>query len=222
MTQVLRGKVAVITGGTRGFGLAVARAYAAEGAAVVISGRTAQAVESVVAGLTAAGAQASGLRADAAEAAQVQTLAAFALQKHGRFDVWVNNAGTSAPFGPTFAASPDRSTAISSAAQKADADGRFELDGLGAIGYLIDRPLLDLAGLITPEVIPFIADADQLAGWMAAREAGYAVFFPDFSPAYARLAVDPRLRQIYCADHPWTRQVGRRNLCVYRLLESGN
>ncbi len=107
MTQVLRGKVAVITGGTRGFGLAVARAYAAEGAAVVISGRTAQAVESVVAGLTAAGAQASGLRADAAEAAQVQTLAAFALQKHGRFDVWVNNAGTSAPFGPTFAASPD-------------------------------------------------------------------------------------------------------------------
>ncbi len=93
---------------------------------------------------------------------------------------------------------------------------------IGAIGYLIDRPLLDLAGLITPEVIPFIADADQLAGWMAAREAGYAVFFPDFSPAYARLAVNPRLRQIYCADHPWTRQVGRRNLCVYRLLEPGN
>lgn len=107
MTQVLQGKVAVITGGTRGFGLAVARAYAAEGAAVVISGRTAQAVEAAVAGLTAAGAQASGVRADAAEAAQVQTLAAFALQKHGRFDVWVNNAGSSAPFGPTFAASPD-------------------------------------------------------------------------------------------------------------------
>lgn len=107
MTQVLQGKVAVITGGTRGFGLAVARAYAAEGAAVVISGRTAQAVEAVVSGLTAAGVQASGLRADATEAAQVQTLAAFALQKHGRFDVWVNNAGISAPFGPTFAASPD-------------------------------------------------------------------------------------------------------------------
>ncbi len=107
MTQVLQGKVAVITGGTRGFGLAVARAYAAEGAAVVISGRTAQAVEAAVAGLTAEGAQASGLRADVAEAAQVQTLAAFALQKHGRFDVWVNNAGSSAPFGPTFAASPD-------------------------------------------------------------------------------------------------------------------
>jgi NAD(P)-dependent dehydrogenase (short-subunit alcohol dehydrogenase family) len=107
VTQVLQGKVAVITGGTRGFGLAVARAYAAEGAAVVISGRTAQAVEATVAGLTAKGAQASGLRADVAEAAQVQTLAAFALQKHGRFDVWVNNAGSSAPFGPTFAASPD-------------------------------------------------------------------------------------------------------------------
>ena len=107
MSNRLSGKVAVITGGTRGFGLAVARAYAAEGAAVVISGRTAQSVEAAVAGLTAAGAQASGVRADVAEAAQVQTLAAFALQKHGRFDVWVNNAGSSAPYGPTFAASPD-------------------------------------------------------------------------------------------------------------------
>jgi NAD(P)-dependent dehydrogenase (short-subunit alcohol dehydrogenase family) len=107
MSDRLSGKVAVITGGTRGFGLAVARAYAAEGAAVVIAGRSATVVEAAVAGLTASGARASGVRCDVAEAAQVQTLAAFALQKHGRFDVWVNNAGSSAPFGPTFAASPD-------------------------------------------------------------------------------------------------------------------
>ncbi|MBN1135661.1 MAG: hypothetical protein JXM73_03705 [Anaerolineae bacterium] len=93
---------------------------------------------------------------------------------------------------------------------------------IGAIGYLIDRPLLDLAGLITPEVIPFIADADQLAGWMAGRGAAYAVFFPDFSPAYAQLAADPRFEQLHCADHAWTRQVGQRNLCVYRLAGLGD
>ena len=93
---------------------------------------------------------------------------------------------------------------------------------IGAIGYLTDRPLLDLAGLITPEVIPFIADAGQLAEWMAARGAAYAIFFPDFSPTYAQLAADPRLEQIYCADHAWTRQRGHHDLCVYRLTHAGD
>lgn len=88
---------------------------------------------------------------------------------------------------------------------------------IGAIGYFTDRPLLDLAGLITPEVVPFIADADRLAGWMAARGTAYAVFFPDFSSAYARLAADPRLRQVYCTGYAWTRAAGRANLCVYQL-----
>jgi hypothetical protein len=91
---------------------------------------------------------------------------------------------------------------------------------IGAIGYLIDRPLLDLAGLITPEVIPFIADAGRLTDWMVARGAAYAVFFPDFSPTYAQLAADPRFLQIYCADHPWTRAAGHHNLCVYRLVQT--
>jgi len=93
---------------------------------------------------------------------------------------------------------------------------------IGAIGYLTDRPLLDLAGLITPEVIPFIADAGQLADWMVVRGADYAVFFPDFSPTYARLAADPRFQQVHCADYAWTRHMGLHNLCVYRLLEPDN
>jgi len=88
---------------------------------------------------------------------------------------------------------------------------------IGAVGYLAHRPLLDLAGLITPEVVPFIADADQLADWMLDHEAVYAVFFPDFSPTYAQLAADPRLQQVYCTGYAWTLSVGHKNLCVYRL-----
>ncbi len=88
---------------------------------------------------------------------------------------------------------------------------------IGAIGYLADRPLLDLAGLITPEVVPFIDDAGRLAEWMEARGAAYAVFFPDFSAAYRRLAIDPRLEEVYCSGYAWTRAAGHANLCVYRL-----
>ncbi len=89
---------------------------------------------------------------------------------------------------------------------------------IGAVGYFTDRPLLDLAGLITPEVIPFIDDAEQLAGWMVERGVAYAVFFPDFSPAYVRLASDPRLQQVHCTDYLWTQTVGHQNMCVYRLV----
>jgi hypothetical protein len=88
---------------------------------------------------------------------------------------------------------------------------------IGAVGYLTARPLLDLAGLITPEVIPFIADAEQLADWMIQQGASYAVFFPDFSPTYAQLAVDPRLEEVHCTDYAWTRSMGHQNMCVYRL-----
>ena len=90
---------------------------------------------------------------------------------------------------------------------------------IGAIGYVTDRPLLDLAGLITPEVIPFITDAGRLADWMASKGAAYAVFFADFSPTYAQLAADPRFQQVFCADHAWTRAAGHHNLCIYRLTQ---
>jgi hypothetical protein len=49
---------------------------------------------------------------------------------------------------------------------------------IGAIGYFTQRPLLDLAGLISPEVIPFIRDEAQLMDWMNARQVAYFVTFP--------------------------------------------
>ncbi len=99
--KTLANKVAVITGSTRGLGLAIAQAYAAEGAAVVITGRAQSTVDAVVAKLAASGATVAGLACDVGDLEQVAALGAFAAERFGHIDVWVNNAGLSAPYGPT-------------------------------------------------------------------------------------------------------------------------
>src|SRR5512138_3408036 len=101
MEGVLKTKVAVITGGSRGLGYAIAEAYAREGAKVVIASRTRNAVDRAVRKLRESGAQAEGLACDVSNLQQVEALADFAVQKFGRLDIWVNNAGLSAPYGPT-------------------------------------------------------------------------------------------------------------------------
>jgi hypothetical protein len=97
-------------------------------------------------------------------------------------------------------------------------DDLLAVHDIGAVGYLTDRSFLDLAGLISPEVIPFISDAEQLADWMFDQNVESAIFFPDFSPAYVQLAADPRFKAVYCTDYAWTRSQGHENLCVYRLV----
>lgn len=99
--MVLKDKVAVITGGSRGLGFAIAQTYARAGAKVVIASRTPRAVDLAVDSLRASGYQATGLACDVADMAQVEALAQHAIQTFGRMDIWVNNAGLSAPYGPT-------------------------------------------------------------------------------------------------------------------------
>jgi len=88
---------------------------------------------------------------------------------------------------------------------------------IGAIGYFTPRPLLDLAGLVTPEVIPFITDEVRLIEFMQARGADYVVFFPDWSDAYRRMTGDRRLEPVYATGFEWTLDKGRANMTVYRL-----
>jgi hypothetical protein len=65
---------------------------------------------------------------------------------------------------------------------------------IGALGYFAGRPLLDMAGLISPEVVPFIRDEDQLWAWVQARGAQYVVAFPDW---YPRLTARPELTAVF-------------------------
>lgn len=105
--QALEGKTAVITGGTRGFGLEIARAYSKAGARVVVASRTQASVDQTVESLLKYGARASGLACDVGEGEQVEALANFAVQTYGSFDIWVNNAGIAAPYGPTVHIEPE-------------------------------------------------------------------------------------------------------------------
>ncbi|HNT75850.1 MAG TPA: SDR family oxidoreductase [Anaerolineae bacterium] len=101
MNSPLAGKVVVITGGTRGLGVAMAEAFGDAGAVVVVGSRSARSVEEAVAHLTARGGRAGGYACDVSDLAQVQALKEHALTTFGQIDVWVNNAGTGGPYGPT-------------------------------------------------------------------------------------------------------------------------
>lgn len=108
MAPRLHKKVAVITGGTRGLGRAIALAYAKAGAAVVVASRSAESVASTVAALRAAGHRAEGIPCDVSSLGQVRALADVARATFGGIDIWVNNAGVSGIYGPTLAIPPER------------------------------------------------------------------------------------------------------------------
>lgn len=99
--NLLQDKTAVITGGSRGLGFAIAEAYAQEGAAVVIGSRTPASLDLAVERIRSQGYQASGIPCDVVDLTQVQALAQHAEQQFGGIDIWVNNAGLPAPIGPT-------------------------------------------------------------------------------------------------------------------------
>jgi glucose 1-dehydrogenase len=99
--DILKGKVAVITGGSRGLGYSIAQAYAQDGAQVVIGSRSATSVEKALSGIRTAGGEASGIACDTGDRKQVEALAEHAIEKYGHLDIWMNNAGLSCPIGPT-------------------------------------------------------------------------------------------------------------------------
>jgi len=87
------GRVAVVTGGGRGIGRAIARRLAADGIRVVVSSRTSSDLEAVVAGIEDAGGHGLGVVADASDRAEARRPVQAAIDHFGRVDILVTNVG---------------------------------------------------------------------------------------------------------------------------------
>lgn len=100
----LSGKVAVITGASRGIGEAMAHTYASAGAKVVVASRKMEGLQPVADAINAAGGEAMAVSVHAGETDSIQNLVEQAVSTFGGVDILVNNAATNPHFGPIMTA----------------------------------------------------------------------------------------------------------------------
>lgn len=100
-SNTLKGKTAVITGGTRGIGLIIAASLAQAGAQIALCGRTIESAESVYAQFSSIPmVEVLALAADVRDPTQLSMVADQTVARFGKIDIWVNNAGIAGPYSP--------------------------------------------------------------------------------------------------------------------------
>lgn len=86
---------------------------------------------------------------------------------------------------------------------------------IGAIGYFTQRPLLDLAGLITPDLVPLLADESAIGNYIQQKQADYLVTAPGWP--YTQLVRSQPLSPLFTTEYEWTQAQGLNNMTVYSL-----
>jgi hypothetical protein len=96
-------------------------------------------------------------------------------------------------------------------AQNTPAQALIAAHDIGALGYFGQRPVLDLAGLVSPEVIPFIRDEGRLAKFLNEQQADYLMTFPDWYPDLVKQSTE-----VYESRGIFSPLQGGENMRVYR------
>ncbi len=91
---------------------------------------------------------------------------------------------------------------------------------IGAVAYFTPRPILDIAGLVSPQVVNIVNDADALWALMQAQNAEYLMAFPDQIPGDD--PTDPRLCEVFSTGGEAAIAAGGGNMAVYALAWDGN
>ncbi|PIE81973.1 MAG: hypothetical protein CSA11_02325 [Chloroflexi bacterium] len=103
-------------------------------------------------------------------------------------------------------------------AQNTPEDALVASHDIGAIGYFAERPLLDLAGLISPEIIPHLADEQTLGNHLMESDASYLVTAPGWP--YTDIIKAENVELLYTTNYQWTIEQGENNMSVYSLGNS--
>jgi hypothetical protein len=85
---------------------------------------------------------------------------------------------------------------------------------IGALGYFSQRDIVDLAGLISPDVIPFIRDEDRLKIYLNAQNVDYLMTFPAWYPSLTSSST-----LIYQTHNPFSPRQGGENMAVYQWIQ---
>jgi hypothetical protein len=91
------------------------------------------------------------------------------------------------------------------------ADAIIAAHDIGALGYFDNHEIIDLAGLISPEVIPFIRDEARLAVFLDERGADYLVAFPEFYPLLSQSQ-----DRVFATEGAFAPKFGQENMAVFR------
>lgn len=102
-------------------------------------------------------------------------------------------------------------------AAKTEADALIAAHDIGALGYFGERAILDLAGLVSPQVIPFIREEDALRNHLNAAGADYLMTFPGWYPALTAC-----VPLIFQSEGRFSPALGGENMAVYRWIPSAD